>query len=69
MGRNNDDDMFAEDGHDEGFGPVCLYNGKEPHICNTQEELDEYIEKGWLDAPHDKPEVAKNVASEEVAAE
>ena len=63
----------AEPGHDEGFGPVCLYNGRDPHVCNTQEELDEYIDKGWQDAPSDtaieQPEVGETATEDEVTAE
>lgn len=59
MGRKKDEDSpFAQEGHDEGFGPVCLYKGEEPHTCNTQEELDEYVKDGWKDAPS-KPKVQK----------
>lgn len=41
----------AEPGHDQGFGPVCLYKGEEPLLCNTEEELDAAIKDGWKDAP------------------
>ncbi len=56
----SDEGMFAQPGHDQGFGPVCRYKDGESHVCKTAEELAEYDKNGWEDTPQPKKEAKPN---------
>lgn len=51
MTNEKDDNLFAKEGHDEGFGPVCLYKGNESKIFESEEELIQAQQEGWKESP------------------
>lgn len=65
MTNDNDDNLFAKEGHDEGFGPVCLYKGNESKVFKSEEELIAAQQDGWKESPGEakKAEDEKTVSS------
>ena len=51
MSDDNNDNLFAKKGHDQGFGPVCLYKGNESKVFESEEEVIAAQKEGWKDSP------------------
>ncbi len=62
--KKEESEYFAQQGHDQAFGPVCRYKLGESRICNTAEELKEADADGWKDTPQPKPKPKPETASQ-----